>query len=241
LERFVPDLRAASHLDAGRFLEGGRRIVLGLFKKFVIADLLALAALNAQNAGQIHSSGWMWVSLYAFAFQIFFDFSGYTDIALGMGRWLGVRLPENFKRPYLQTNLTRFWNSWHMSLTQLFRAYYFNPMTRGLLRSKRRFPAAAVMLAGQVTTMVIIGLWHGVTWNFLIWGVWHGLGLFVQNRWSEAFKRWQADRPLQSWMQRILAWLGTFLTFQYVALGWVWFVIPEPAAALQVFARLRGG
>ncbi len=241
LERFVPELRATTRLDTKRFLEGGQRVVLGLFKKFVIADLLSLSALNAQNASQVHSGGWMWVVLYAYAFQIFFDFSGYTDIALGMGRWLGIRLPENFDRPYLQSNLNRFWNKWHMSLTQWFRAYYFSPLTRSLLRSRRHFPAAAVMLFGQVTTMVVIGLWHGVTWNFLFWGLWHGLGLFVQNRWSAWSTRLLENHHLHPWMQRGLSWAGIFLTFHYVTLGWVWFVIPDSSAAFQVFARLAGG
>jgi len=98
--------------------------VIGLFKKFALADSLALIALNAVNAGQVKSSGWMWLILYAYAFQIYFDFSGYTDIAIGMGRWLGIRLPENFAHPYLKPNLTLFWNSWHITLAQWFRAYF---------------------------------------------------------------------------------------------------------------------
>ena len=170
VERFLTDLRSKAALSAHSLLAGGERIVLGIFKKFVIADTLAILALNAANASQIHSALWMWICLYAYAFRIYFDFSGYIDIALGLGRWMGFALPENFNRPYLQPNLTAFWNSWHITLAQWFRSYFFNPLTRAL-RSSRKLPVGAVILIGQLATMVLIGLWHGVTWNFALWGL----------------------------------------------------------------------
>ena len=113
-------------------LIGGKRIIIGIFSKFVLADGLALIALNNINSRQVNSTGWLWVMLYAYAFRIFFDFSGYTDIAIGMGQLLGIQLPENFEKPYLKQNLTLFWNSWHITLAQWFRAYFFNPLTRAL-------------------------------------------------------------------------------------------------------------
>jgi alginate O-acetyltransferase complex protein AlgI len=240
LERFIGDLRKPSNLDSGQFIAGGKRLLAGLFRKFVLADALALIALNATNASQVSSSGWTWVLLYAFAFQIYFDFSGYTDIAIGLGIWLGIVLPENFNRPYLKPNLTQFWNNWHMTLTGWFRAYYFNPLTRAMRSSKKRFPTWFILLFTQVTTMVLIGMWHGITWSFIIWGLWQGVGLFVQNRYSEWAKPRTAGWISQPGWAKIFNALGIFLTFNYLALGWVWFTVPDPAQALQVIGRLFG-
>ncbi len=214
------------------------RIFWGFFKKFVLADTLALVALNPTNALQVHGAGWLWLLTYFYAFQIYFDFAGYTDIAIGIGMLAGIRLPENFAAPYLKPNLAQFWAAWHITLTQWVRGYLFFPLTR-TLRS-RKVSAAVTVLAGQVTTMLVIGLWHGVTWNFLVWGLWHGLGLFAQNRWSEAVKPWFAERGLSPGRETALRYLGIALTFNYVALGWIWFVLPVPAAAGQVILRMFG-
>ncbi len=240
LERFTSDLRKPAELDSTRFVDGSRRLLVGLFKKFVLADALAIIALNATNASQVDSGGWTWVLLYAFAFQIYFDFSGYTDIAIGLGIWLGIVLPENFNNPYLKPNLTQFWNNWHMTLTQWFRAYYFNPLTRALRSSKRPLPAWFILLFTQVTTMVLIGMWHGITWSFIIWGLWQGIGLFIQNRYSEWAKPRTSTLTSQPGWGKAFHAMGVFLTFNYLALGWVWFTVPDPALALQVIGRLFG-
>jgi D-alanyl-lipoteichoic acid acyltransferase DltB (MBOAT superfamily) len=242
-QRFIPDLcspKPAEQLTAGR-VEGARRILVGVFKKFVLADTLALAALNSQNAAQTASTAWTWMLLYAFTLRIYFDFSGYTDIALGLGRLTGITLPENFTTPYRKTNLTAFWNSWHITLAQWFRAYFFNPFTRWLRSPPRQIPTPVVILAGQVLTMLLIGLWHGITPNFAAWGLWHGAGLFAHNRWSE----WRRAHP-PSWSgspaaQRLLPLGGWLLTFHYVALGWVWFALPNLEMSLDVFRKLFGG
>lgn len=238
-ERFVKDFRAELRADSGDLTEGGRRLLLGLFKKFVLADSLGLVALNVGNAAQAESALWLWVLVYAYALRIYFDFSGYTDVALGLGRWLGVRLPENFDRPYLKPNLTAFWNSWHMTLAQWFRAYYFNPLTRAL--RERSLPPTLVIFLCQVTTMALIGVWHALTWNFALWGLWHGLGLFAHNRWL-AWSRGRFPLLEQSTAAR-RAWeiAGVVLTFHFVTLGWVWFALPELSLSLTVFGRLFGG
>ena len=177
------------NLQARDTVAGLQRILIGMFKKFVLADSLALIALSPQNAGQTASPFWMWVLLLSYTLRIYFDFSGYTDIAIGLGRLMGFHLPENFDRPYLKQNLTAFWNSWHMTLAQWFRTYVFNPLTRSLRTRPHQLPTWLIIFFGQVSTMALIGLWHGITWNFLIWGLWHGLGLFVHNRWSEWSRR----------------------------------------------------
>ncbi|NLG96576.1 MAG: MBOAT family protein [Chloroflexi bacterium] len=245
LERFTGDFcRAVKPLtdpQAGEDLQAaGRRLAVGLFKKFAIADTLALVALNPQNASQVNEAGWMWLLLYFYAFQIYFDFSGYTDIAIGLGMLLGIKLPENFAAPYLKPNLTQFWNSWHMTLTQWFRAYYFNPLVRWLRKRKKDLSPSLVLLLTQVTTMLLIGLWHGVTVNFVLWGLWHGLGLFVQNRWTDLTRGWFAARNFSPGQQRAMQVFSTLLTFHFVALGWVFFVLPSPELAGKVLLTLFG-
>lgn len=240
VQRFTRDLQQPVTHDLSSFTDAFYRILIGLFKKYAIADTLALAALNSQNATQIQSNGWGWILVYAYAFQIYFDFAGYTDIAIGLGRLLGIQLPENFNRPYLKPNLTQFWNNWHMTLTQWFRAYFFNPFTRSLRTRYRDLSPAWVILITQLSTMLLIGLWHGITWNFVLWGIWHGLGLFVHNRYNEWVKtrssRW-ADRPR---LKQVINVLNVLVTFNFVALGWVWFALPQVSSSMQVFARLFG-
>jgi D-alanyl-lipoteichoic acid acyltransferase DltB (MBOAT superfamily) len=238
IERFVGDLRRPLALTSDDIVESGKRLLFGLFKKFAIADLLAMVALNATNALQVHSAGWAWVLLYAFALQIYFDFSGYTDIAIGLGRLLGISLPENFNAPYLKPNLTQFWNNWHMTLTQWFRAYFFNPLTRVLRSGKKSLPIPVIIFFTQLATMVLIGLWHGVTLNFVAWGMWHGLGLFVHNRWSELTRA--HFTALSSRWQSVLNVGGLLLTFNFVALGWVFFALPNLTISTNYLRVLFG-
>lgn len=240
LERFIPDLRSPLVLENQAWVEAGTRLFIGLFKKFVLADALAVIALNDALVSQVKSAGWMWVFLYAYAFRIYFDFSGYTDIAIGTARLLGIRLPENFAAPYLKSNLTQFWNSWHITLTQWFRAYFFNPVTRFLRSGQRPLPVFFIILVTQISTMTLIGLWHGVTWGFVLWGLWHGFGLFIQNRWSE-FVRGRLPAWTQSSSgQRVLNIAGIFLTFNFVSLGWLFFTLSTPAIAWQAALKLFG-
>ncbi|TAK10817.1 MAG: MBOAT family protein [Anaerolineae bacterium] len=233
VERFQKDLQTEFQLDAIRFLEAGERLAQGLFMKFVLGDALALFALNPANAAQVSTTGWAWLLLYAYALRLFFDFAGYTHMAIGLGLLFGIRLPENFNRPYLQPNLTAFWNGWHMTLTNWLRAYVFNPFTRAL--RARKWSIAPIILLGQLLTMLLVGLWHGITLNFAIWGLWHGLGLFTHNRWADFAKGRLNVSP------QLAAISGALLTFHFVALGWVWFALPDPGLAGRVLRLLAGG
>jgi alginate O-acetyltransferase complex protein AlgI len=240
LERFIEDLNEPVALDRQDWIVVGKRFFWGLFKKFVIADALAWIALNEDFARQINSPAWLWLLLYCYSLRIYFDFSGYTDIAIGLGRSLGVRLPENFAGPYLKPNLTQFWNAWHMTLTQWLRSYFFNPLTRAMRSSSAPMPAAVMILVAQVSTMILIGLWHGVTAGFVLWGLWHGAGLFIQNRWSNYTKQhlpaWGKTRTGQA----VLSYSGIFLTFNFVSLGWLFFALPTPDSVWGVMAILFG-
>ncbi len=240
LERFVKDFCAPARLGDPDWLEAGTRLFTGLFKKFVIADLLVVVSINDTLVQQARSTGWLWLFLYAYALRIYFDFSGYTDIAIGMARLMGIRLPENFSAPYLKPNLTQFWNAWHMTLTQWFRSYWFNPIARAMRSSSRPLPTWLMILVAQLSTMVLIGMWHGITAGFVLWGVWHGLGLFIHNRWSDQIKS-----RVPAWMQtgrghQLSTAAGVFLTFNFVAIGWLFFTLSSPSVAWLAITKLFG-
>lgn len=241
-ERFVEDYRDQTQRplqNPAIILEAGTRIFSGLLKKFVIADLLAGgASLNAANAAGAHSTLGLWLLLYGYALRLFFDFSGYTDIAIGIGILFGIRLPENFNRPYLKTNITAFWQSWHMTLSSWVRAYVFSPLSRWLLKRQPRPSPMLIVLITQCTTMIVIGLWHGMTVNFLIWGLWHGLALWIHKQWSDRTRTWYREMPpARKRLWTVFTWA---LTFHYVVLGWVWFALPDVNSSLRVFRQLFG-
>lgn len=241
IERFIKDLRQPFEgLNSEIFFSADQRLLIGLFKKFVVADTLALIALNDTNALQVNSTGWMWILVYAYAFQIYFDFSGYTDIALGIAKFIGINLPENFSSPYLKPNLTQFWNNWHMTLTQWFRAYFFNPVTRWLRSWQKPMSVPMMILLTQIATMLLIGFWHGVTWNFTIWGLWQGLGLFIHNRWNDWTKAKTAEWANTPLKQNVLNISGIIFTFHFVALGWIFFALSSPVTSWQVILKLFG-
>ena len=238
IQRFLPELRQPKKLESDDWVIVSKRVFLGLFKKFIIADTLATIAMNAGLVQNTQTSVWMWVILYAYAFQIYFDFSGYTDIAIGMGRLLGIQLPENFRNPYLKPNLAQFWNNWHITLTQWFRAYYFNPLTRFL--RKKNLPTWVTLAIVQLSTMILIGFWHGITWNFFLWGLWHGVGLFIHNRWTNWSRQKNPKKTLSPLQENILSGANIFLTFNFVAIGWVFFALPTPALAKEALFTLFG-
>jgi D-alanyl-lipoteichoic acid acyltransferase DltB (MBOAT superfamily) len=239
-ERFVKDLRNPLPLENTDLMEAGTRLFAGLFKKFVLADALGWIALNEAYLLDSKTAGWVWFFLYAYSFQIYFDFSGYTDIAIGLGRLMGIRLPENFNAPYSKPNLSQFWNSWHMTLTHWFRSYFFNPLTRRMRSTSRPLSLPVMILISQVSTMILIGLWHGITYNFFLWGVWHGIGLFLQNRWSEQVKPHSGFAAVHPLREKLTRYAGIFLTFNFVSLGWLFFIFSTPAMVWTALLRLAG-
>ena len=239
-ERFLPDLQTLPGPEPSRLVQGAGRIVVGIGKKFIIADSLAYFALNATKADQATSTGALWLLVYAYTFQIYFDFSGYSDIAIGIGQLFGFKLPENFSQPYLKRNITLFWQSWHITLSQWVRFYVFSPLTRSLLSHKRKPSPTVLALIGQMATMIVIGLWHGVMWHFVAWGVWHALGLFIHKVYSDRTRATYIQMRSQPRRMQALGIMGTLLTFQFVALGWVWFALPNLQTSWDVFTRLFG-
>ncbi len=243
VERFTADYRSlavANERDANKTTIALTRITVGLFKKFVIADGLAYFSLSATNFTQANSAGAVWILLYCYAIRLYFDFSGYSDIAIGIGMLFGIQLPENFDQPYLKNNITTFWQSWHMTLSNWVRTYVYSPLSRNLLRRKNKPPNTIIILICTLTTMIVIGLWHGVTIPFALWGLWHGIGLFVHKLWSDGTRRWYRGLKQRPVHRRLWYGVGVVLTFHYVLLGWVWFAMPDISSVFHVFRGLLG-
>jgi alginate O-acetyltransferase complex protein AlgI len=193
--------------------DGGRAFLLigvGLVKKLLIADYLANNLVGRVfDTPALYSSVEILVGVYAYALQLFFDFSGYTDIAMGAALLLGIRLPENFHRPYLSVNVADFWRRWHITFSEWLRDYLFD-----VLPKRRKWPLLSYGYAFLVTFM-LGGLWHGISWNFFIWGVLHGLALGV----VFACKRVR-KLPSPHWWAKTL---GGLLTFNFVCFTWIFF------------------
>jgi D-alanyl-lipoteichoic acid acyltransferase DltB (MBOAT superfamily) len=239
-QRFIPDLQAARGLDAVRVVEGGGRIAIGVVKKFVIADSLALIALSPTIIARTETAAGLWLLVYLYSFQIYLDFSGYSDVAIGLGRLYGINLPENFDRPYLQPNIQQFWQRWHMTLSTWFRVYFFTPFSRFLLQSRFKPPQYVMILIVQISTMALIGLWHGMTANFLVWGVWHGVGLFLFRLMADTTRGWYKRVSAHTWSRRVIYGLSVLATFHFVAIGWVFFALPNMSMSVDTIARLFG-
>lgn len=216
------------------------RLATGLFQKFILADMLALISMEAGLVRNITSHFWMWFVMIMYAFRIYFDFSGYTHIAIGIAKIIGITLPENFNRPLRSPNLAIFWNNWHITLTQWFRAYYFNPLTRFLRRRFQSRNPVLILAFMQISTMVLIGLWHGISWNFLLWGLWIGVGLFFQNQFSAWYMQNISNGKTFWESGKFNNLISTTATFMYVSLGWVWFAMPDLESSLYIFGKLFG-
>lgn len=191
-------------------------LALGLTKKVVLADTLAqVVNVGWGSLGHL-SSAEAWIFSFAYTFQIYFDFSGYTDMAMGSAWLLGIQIPKNFNAPYLATSISEFWQRWHMSLTHFITNYLYTPILRSFGKATLATSAVAVVLA-----MTIAGAWHGPAWTYVIFGVMHGVGLAVNQVWKR--------RKLK--MPRWLAWLVTFL---WVNAALVVFRAPTVTAALDM-------
>lgn len=200
---------------------------IGLAKKVLIADVIA-AQVNPLFADPLHIGliG-AWAAVLGYAYQLYFDFSGYTDMATGIAYMLGYKLPQNFNAPYTARNITEFWQRWHMTLSSWFRDYLFIPLSRNLLRRYPKNPDR-VRTVGLIITMTLTGIWHGASGTFMLWGAYHGvlLAIHAQSR----FWKW---KPLPIWAAR-------GLTFLAVLFGWVIFRSDSLSTARHLFAGMLG-
>ncbi|MBK9167618.1 MAG: MBOAT family protein [Bryobacterales bacterium] len=201
-------------------------IGLGLVKKLLIADYLADNLVNRVfDFPDLYSGTEVLIGVYGYALQLYYDFSGYTDIALGSALLLGIKLPANFNRPYAAANIADFWRRWHISLSNWLRDYlYFS------LPGKR----SRIMPYFNLTlTMTLGGLWHGASWNFALWGLLHGLGLAVHRLFQAVLGKRQGGAPA-----RVMA---SVVTVQFVCFTWIFFRAADLAGAQSVLARIGSG
>ncbi len=207
-------------------------LVMGLFKKIALADTLspiANATFGAVDKGQMVSAADAWIGVMAYTLQLYFDFSGYSDMALGLARLVGIRMPENFASPYKAVSIVDFWRRWHMTLSRFLRDYVYIGLGGNRHGKLRRY-------INLFLTMLLGGLWHGASWNFVIWGALHGAYLCVNHAWS-GFKTKlglpQTTGPLGTVAARAL-------TFVAVAGAWVFFKAETTRGALAIFKALGG-
>jgi len=220
-------------LTANNLAVGSGFFLIGLLKKTLLADPLS-AIVSAGFAYPVHLTLFpAWQAAASYSLMLYFDFSGYTDMAIGCGRILGFRFPDNFKMPYSAGNITEFWRRWHITLSQWFRDYLFLPLE--IATRNNPSPMLRVSL-NMMVTMLLCGLWHGPSWTFVIWGGIHGAALAVHKIWTT----WNPLASLKErrWFQ--IAWTGLShgLTLGIVALSMVFFRAPSLSVATAYLNRL---
>jgi D-alanyl-lipoteichoic acid acyltransferase DltB (MBOAT superfamily) len=250
----MPQFHAAScRYDRENLALGLTLFVFGLFKKVVLADGIAehvTPIYEAAAGGAQVSLLPAWIAAVGFTLQIYFDFSGYSDMALGLGRCVGVKLPPNFDSPLKSTNIIDFWLRWHMTLTRFLTAYLYNPLVLWLTRRRiaRRLPVlggkrtsagAFLQLLGGPTllTMFVSGLWHGAGYLFIAWGVLHGLYLVINHAWRQVGPRLWPSKDIYA---RIMRPVGFVLTFLAVAVAMVLFRSANGIAASELLQGMAG-
>jgi alginate O-acetyltransferase complex protein AlgI len=216
----MSQLRAKRRAMDARFALGIALFTLGLVKKLVFADTIGEVVDPVFKPGTV-ASGWEYLlAFYGFSMQIYCDFSGYTDMAIGLAYLLRIRLPTNFLRPYISASPVEFWRRWHITLSHWLRDYLYIPLGGNRLGQARQ--AANLMI-----TMVLGGLWHGADWSFLVWGFIHGTGLTLSHL---------TRGPMQRAGIALPHWLAVVLTFHFVSIAWIYFRAPDLAVAHHVLA-----
>ena len=220
--------------SAARLSDGMVMFILGLFKKTVLADAFGGYAGPAFAAAGSHPLSLFesWGAALSYTLQIYFDFSGYSDMAIGLALMIGVQLPMNFHSPYKALNIADFWRRWHMTLSRFLRDYLYIPLggnRHGLVRQQTNL----------MVTMLLGGLWHGAGWTFVVWGGLHGLYLMLHRAWRRSAERWcPGGGPV--WAAAFmtpLAWVATFLG---VVIAWVFFRAPDLPSALSILRGMAG-
>ena len=198
---------------------GSQRFIRGLAKKILIADQLALVAdqIFASDTATLPCS-LAWLGVLVYALQIYYDFSGYTDMAIGMGKMLGVKIPENFNHPYIAKSVREFWQRWHISLSSWFKDYLYVPLGGNRISANRTY-------INLLIVFFLTGLWHGASFSFILWGLLHGFFMIMERIFSSFFSKWPA-------------WLSHLYLIIVVGLLWILFRIESYSEALTYFKRL---
>ena len=215
------------------FAIGGTILAIGLFKKTVLADGVAqysTPVFDAAYKGETLDFFRAWGGSLAYTMQLYFDFSGYSDMAIGSARLFGVRLPMNFFSPYKATNIIEFWRRWHMTLSRFLRDYLYISLGGNRRGKFRRY-------ANLMVTMLLGGLWHGAGWTFVMWGALHGGYLIVNNLWHWICHMFGIEYLRQNALWRAIAWLITFVA---IVVGWVFFRAESFDAAVLILRGMVG-
>lgn len=223
----LPQFRQRFNFDYERVVAGLRQVLWGAFKKMVIADRLAIYVNVVYNDVGAYSGWPLLMATFFFAFQIYCDFSGYSDIAIGTAKVLGFDLMQNFRQPYLARSVREFWRRWHISLSTWFRDYLYIPLGGNRVSFGRN-------LLNLFIVFVVSGLWHGAAWTFVIWGGLHGVYIVAESLWQK-----RGGRILPA---RTPAWLGALLagafTFALVCFAWIFFRANSIEDALYILRHL---
>jgi len=221
-------LQLPERLEKDQQVSGIVHLSMGMAKKVLIADQIGIL-INTSFGKPTYFAGILpaWYMLIAYALQLYFDFSGYTDMALGISALFGVKLPPNFNNPYLASNIAEFWERWHISLSSWFRIYLFAPLSRFFLRKGGPQNREWGQYTANFITMSLVGLWHGASWMYVLWGIYHGLLLSLHAAWK------RAGRQFPSWVGRPLLILS-------ILFGWAIFMSPNSDFLAHLFASLFG-
>ncbi len=226
---FLPQYQARkAGLDAENVSVGLTLFIAGLFKKVVIAEAMARYAspmFDGAAAGDPITFLEAWPGALAYTLQIYFDFSGYSDMAIGLARMFGLRFPVNFNSPYKATSIIDFWRRWHITLSRFLRDYLYFPLGGNRHGESRR-------MVNLMVVMLLGGLWHGANWTFAVWGGLHGIYLMINHGWRMLVERTGWRMPGPAFPYRALGWLVTFVA---VMLAWVFFRAASFEAALNIF------
>lgn len=235
-QNLLPQFRIEHKFDHERAVSGLRRMIWGLFKKVVIADRLALFIDPVYAYPGNHDGPVVLLAALAYAFQIYCDFSGYTDLALGSARVLGFNLIENFNRPFFSTSIADYWRRWHISLSTWFNDYLFIPLAMG----PRWFGSHQWQFA-LFLTFFLSGVWHGAAWHFVLYGVLNGLYILLSH-WTLPAREWLVDKLRLERVPRLLTALNVATTFPILVLTWIVFRATSMSHVAEIFRGLvRGG
>lgn len=198
------------------FFVGISRIFIGAFKTLAIVPIVITYALSYEALTPTFPFSFaLLINLFAYSLYIYFDFSGYSDIAIGTAYMLGIKTPENFNNPYFSSSLSEFWKRWHITFSYFLRIYVFKPFIELFTTLIDKQNRMTISVLSYLSTFIVCGLWHGDTLNFLYWGLWHGIGLSIQKIWANNFKN--NTNVTQS---KYYTYISTVITFVFVTLGW---------------------
>lgn len=237
-QNLLPQLHAEHRFEYQRVTDGLKWMAWGMFKKVVIADrMLSFVNPIYDNPNNYQGPALVFAT-FAFAIQIYCDFSGYSDIALGAAQVMGVRLTKNFDHPYFAQSIPEFWRRWHISLSNWLRDYVFYPVQRGLMRSG--YARWIVLVTAPMVTMLVSGLWHGASWTYVVWGGLHGL-YFVISALTESLRERLSVLFRLEKVVGLKTVLSTLITFSLVTFSWIFFRAASLADALYIIGHLTSG